>query len=171
MPTLILFDIDGTILLTAGAGRRAIVAALRDEVADVAGELLHRRRRRRVDQFGGVGNDQFTLLVGQAGGGGGDGVDVPARHRGGAEGGFELGHRRAHRRPPRRRLRLPRRPTTMIGEDAVGRLRTALGGKCRSTPGDVDVEVIEERPTPPGLLDNDIETSPIQPVDIDTGQL
>ena len=36
MPKLILFDIDGTILLTAGAGRRAIVAALRDEVADVA---------------------------------------------------------------------------------------------------------------------------------------
>ena len=33
MPKLILFDIDGTILLTAGAGRRAIVAALAGEVA------------------------------------------------------------------------------------------------------------------------------------------
>jgi phosphoglycolate phosphatase-like HAD superfamily hydrolase len=31
---LVLFDIDGTLLLTAGAGRRAIVAALGDEVAD-----------------------------------------------------------------------------------------------------------------------------------------
>ena len=29
---LVLFDIDGTILLTAGAGRRAIIAALSDEV-------------------------------------------------------------------------------------------------------------------------------------------
>lgn len=35
MPKLILFDIDGTLLLTAGAGRRAIVAALREEVDDV----------------------------------------------------------------------------------------------------------------------------------------
>lgn len=31
---LVLFDIDGTILLTAGAGRRAITAALAEEVAD-----------------------------------------------------------------------------------------------------------------------------------------
>jgi phosphoglycolate phosphatase-like HAD superfamily hydrolase len=31
-PTLVLFDIDGTLLLTAGAGRRAITAALSDEV-------------------------------------------------------------------------------------------------------------------------------------------
>jgi phosphoglycolate phosphatase len=36
MAVLVLFDIDGTLLLTAGAGRRAIVAALRDEVDDVA---------------------------------------------------------------------------------------------------------------------------------------
>jgi phosphoglycolate phosphatase len=34
MPTLVLFDIDGTLLLTAGAGRRAIVAALGEEVDD-----------------------------------------------------------------------------------------------------------------------------------------
>ncbi|MEO6057767.1 MAG: HAD family hydrolase [Gemmatimonadales bacterium] len=33
---LVLFDIDGTILLTAGAGRRAIVAALAGEVNDTA---------------------------------------------------------------------------------------------------------------------------------------
>jgi phosphoglycolate phosphatase-like HAD superfamily hydrolase len=33
---LVLFDIDGTILLTAGAGRRAIVAALADEVGDTS---------------------------------------------------------------------------------------------------------------------------------------
>jgi phosphoglycolate phosphatase len=33
---LVLFDVDGTILLTAGAGRRAIFAALAEEVADVA---------------------------------------------------------------------------------------------------------------------------------------
>jgi phosphoglycolate phosphatase len=33
---LVLFDIDGTILLTAGAGRRAIVAALADEVRDTS---------------------------------------------------------------------------------------------------------------------------------------
>ena len=33
MNKLVLFDIDGTILLTAGAGRRAIVAALTEEVA------------------------------------------------------------------------------------------------------------------------------------------
>lgn len=33
---LILFDIDGTLLLTAGAGRRAIVAALGEEVHDPA---------------------------------------------------------------------------------------------------------------------------------------
>ena len=32
MRKLVLFDIDGTILLTAGAGRRAIVAALTEEV-------------------------------------------------------------------------------------------------------------------------------------------
>ena len=32
---LVLFDVDGTILLTAGAGRRAIFAALGEEVADV----------------------------------------------------------------------------------------------------------------------------------------
>ncbi|MFL5492961.1 MAG: HAD family hydrolase [Gemmatimonadales bacterium] len=32
---LVLFDVDGTILLTAGAGRRAIFAALAEEVADV----------------------------------------------------------------------------------------------------------------------------------------
>ncbi len=31
---LVLFDIDGTLLLTAGAGRRAITAALSDEVED-----------------------------------------------------------------------------------------------------------------------------------------
>jgi phosphoglycolate phosphatase len=35
MPKLVLFDIDGTLLLTAGAGRRAIVAALGEEVGDV----------------------------------------------------------------------------------------------------------------------------------------
>lgn len=33
---LVLFDIDGTILLTAGAGRRALAEALREEVADPA---------------------------------------------------------------------------------------------------------------------------------------
>ena len=33
---LVLFDIDGTILLTAGAGRRAILAALAEDVAHVA---------------------------------------------------------------------------------------------------------------------------------------
>lgn len=33
---LVLFDIDGTLLLTAGAGRRAITAALLDEVGDPA---------------------------------------------------------------------------------------------------------------------------------------
>jgi beta-phosphoglucomutase-like phosphatase (HAD superfamily) len=32
---LVLFDVDGTLLLTAGAGRRAIVAALAEEVGDV----------------------------------------------------------------------------------------------------------------------------------------
>ena len=35
--TLVLFDIDGTILLTAGAGRRAITAALAPEVGDISG--------------------------------------------------------------------------------------------------------------------------------------
>jgi phosphoglycolate phosphatase len=35
-PTLVLFDIDGTLLLTAGAGRRAITAALSDEVGSTA---------------------------------------------------------------------------------------------------------------------------------------
>jgi phosphoglycolate phosphatase len=34
---LVLFDIDGTLLLTSGAGRRAIVAALGEEVGDIAG--------------------------------------------------------------------------------------------------------------------------------------
>jgi phosphoglycolate phosphatase-like HAD superfamily hydrolase len=37
MPKLVLFDIDGTLLLTAGAGRRAIVAALGEEVDDPSG--------------------------------------------------------------------------------------------------------------------------------------
>lgn len=37
MPTkLVLFDIDGTILLTAGAGRRAILAALGEEIGNSA---------------------------------------------------------------------------------------------------------------------------------------
>lgn len=35
MKKLVLFDIDGTLLLTAGAGRRAIVAALAEEVEDI----------------------------------------------------------------------------------------------------------------------------------------
>jgi phosphoglycolate phosphatase-like HAD superfamily hydrolase len=34
---LVLFDIDATLLLTAGAGRRAITAALAEEVADISG--------------------------------------------------------------------------------------------------------------------------------------
>jgi phosphoglycolate phosphatase len=33
---LVLFDIDGTLLMTAGAGRRAITTALRDHVSDPA---------------------------------------------------------------------------------------------------------------------------------------
>jgi len=33
---LVLFDIDGTLLLTAGAGRRAILAALREEIGEWA---------------------------------------------------------------------------------------------------------------------------------------
>ena len=33
---LVLFDIDGTLLLTAGAGRRAIVAALGEEVPETS---------------------------------------------------------------------------------------------------------------------------------------
>lgn len=38
MPSkLVLFDIDGTILLTAGAGRRAIVAAIREDVGHTTG--------------------------------------------------------------------------------------------------------------------------------------
>jgi phosphoglycolate phosphatase len=36
MNKLVLFDIDGTILLTAGAGRRAIVAAISQEVGETA---------------------------------------------------------------------------------------------------------------------------------------
>jgi phosphoglycolate phosphatase len=36
MRKLVLFDIDGTILLTAGAGRRAILATMSEEVPDVA---------------------------------------------------------------------------------------------------------------------------------------
>jgi phosphoglycolate phosphatase-like HAD superfamily hydrolase len=35
--TLVLFDIDGTLLLTAGAGRRAITTALAEAVGDVSG--------------------------------------------------------------------------------------------------------------------------------------
>lgn len=34
---LVLFDIDGTLLLTSGAGRRAITAALAEEVSDISG--------------------------------------------------------------------------------------------------------------------------------------
>ena len=34
---LVLFDIDGTILLSAGAGRRAILAAIREEVGEAGG--------------------------------------------------------------------------------------------------------------------------------------
>ncbi|MEO7985201.1 MAG: HAD family hydrolase [Gemmatimonadales bacterium] len=37
MRKLVLFDIDGTILLTAGAGRRAILAAIADEVGAATG--------------------------------------------------------------------------------------------------------------------------------------
>lgn len=37
LSTLVLFDIDGTILLTSGAGRRAITAALTAEVGEVDG--------------------------------------------------------------------------------------------------------------------------------------
>ncbi len=42
MNKLVLFDIDGTILLTAGAGRRAIVAAISEDVGHTA--ALHRVR-------------------------------------------------------------------------------------------------------------------------------
>lgn len=42
MHKLVLFDIDGTILLTAGAGRRAIVAAISEQVGPTA--ALHRVR-------------------------------------------------------------------------------------------------------------------------------
>ena len=38
---LVLFDIDGTILLTAGAGRRAILAALTEEVGPVPEIVPH----------------------------------------------------------------------------------------------------------------------------------
>jgi phosphoglycolate phosphatase-like HAD superfamily hydrolase len=34
---LVLFDIDGTLLLTSGAGRRAITAALAEQVSDISG--------------------------------------------------------------------------------------------------------------------------------------
>ena len=37
MHRLVLFDIDGTILLTAGAGRRAILAAVAEEVGQISG--------------------------------------------------------------------------------------------------------------------------------------
>src|SRR4051794_41893653 len=37
---LVLFDIDGTILLSSGAGRRAIVSAIADHIGD-AGALGH----------------------------------------------------------------------------------------------------------------------------------
>ncbi len=42
MRKLVLFDIDGTILLTAGAGRRAIVSAISEQVGDSA--RLHQVR-------------------------------------------------------------------------------------------------------------------------------
>ncbi|MBA3443892.1 MAG: HAD hydrolase-like protein [Gemmatimonadales bacterium] len=42
MPKLVLFDIDGTILLTAGAGRRAIVTAISEQVGPSTD--LHRVR-------------------------------------------------------------------------------------------------------------------------------
>ena len=42
MRKLVLFDIDGTILLSAGAGRRAITAALAQEIGDAA--VFHRIR-------------------------------------------------------------------------------------------------------------------------------
>ena len=42
MHKLVLFDIDGTILLTAGAGRRAIVGAIAEQVGSAPG--LHRVR-------------------------------------------------------------------------------------------------------------------------------
>jgi len=37
---LVLFDIDGTILLSSGAGRRAIVSAIAEHIGD-AGALSH----------------------------------------------------------------------------------------------------------------------------------
>ena len=45
---LVLFDIDGTILLTAGAGRRAIIAALSEEVRDV-GQMSRMRFDGKTD--------------------------------------------------------------------------------------------------------------------------
>jgi phosphoglycolate phosphatase-like HAD superfamily hydrolase len=49
MPTrLVLFDIDGTILLTSGAGRRAMVAAISEEV-DVADRLSRIRFDGKTD--------------------------------------------------------------------------------------------------------------------------
>jgi phosphoglycolate phosphatase len=59
-PKLVLFDIDGTILLTSGAGRRAIVAAIGEEVGDTPG--LGRVR------FDGKTDPQIVAELLQAGG-------------------------------------------------------------------------------------------------------
>ena len=52
LSTLVLFDIDGTILLTSGAGRRAITAALAAEVG--AADGFDRVRGRVVAKPRGV---------------------------------------------------------------------------------------------------------------------
>jgi phosphoglycolate phosphatase-like HAD superfamily hydrolase len=57
---LVLFDIDGTILLSAGAGRRAITAALAEEIGDAA--AFHRVR------FDGKTDPQIVLELLEAAG-------------------------------------------------------------------------------------------------------
>jgi phosphoglycolate phosphatase-like HAD superfamily hydrolase len=68
--TLVLFDIDGTLLLTAGAGRRALTAALASEVGDLGAFTQVR--------FDGKTDPQIVVELLQAAGhpGAGDAVFV-----------------------------------------------------------------------------------------------
>ena len=69
-PRLVLFDIDGTILLTAGAGRRSITAALAELAREVFTiELIESLsvRAREVLQTLGYGNIRFRAGDGSRG--------------------------------------------------------------------------------------------------------
>ena len=91
---LVLFDIDGTILLTAGAGRRAIVAALADAVgtSDACRADPLRRQDRSPDRAPSCSRRRATPAAGDPDAHRGDLRALRRAARGGAGAARRAGH-------------------------------------------------------------------------------